>query len=95
MRHGNPWRETAEWILDSLPVFATLAVAALLSLSLPGCRTVQPAPRVIVLSEHCRTVRPGETVPDLPKGEPIFWLCTPTGLELMMPADSNLPEVPK
>ena len=95
MRHGNPWRETADAFLDTAPIVAAVAVA--LGLCAAGCasRRSQPEPRVVVLSEHCRTIAPGETVPDLPKGEPVYWLCTPTGLELMMPADSNLPEVPR
>ena len=70
------------------------AVAALCGLCLGcGCRTA-PAPaevRVVALSEHCRVARPGETVPALPEGEPHWWLCTPTGLAMLLPADSTLP----
>lgn len=69
--------------------------ASLLVLALGGCRhpapAAEPEVRTVVLSEHCRVVHPGDTVPELPQGETIFWLCTPTGLEMMMPADSLLP----
>ena len=75
-----------------LPAAALVLMAALCT-ACPGCRTAPT--RTLVLSEHCRTILPGQTVPDLPAGEPLFWLCTPTGLELMMPADSDLPRLPK
>jgi hypothetical protein len=67
--------------------------ASLLVLALGGCRHPAPEPvvRTVALSEHCRVVHPGDTVPELPEGEGVFWLCTPTGLEMMMPADSLLP----
>lgn len=59
----------------------------------PACRTPAPPaePRVVVLSEHCRTAAPGDTVPELPAGETRWWLCTSTGLRLMMPADADIP----
>lgn len=72
--------------------------AALLCLALGGCRSApapEPEVRTVVLSEHCRVVHPGDTVPELPEGEPLYWLCTPTGLEMMMPADSTLPFCPR
>ena len=93
MRHGNPWRETAEKLHDTAPMIAALLVAA--GLYAAGCvsRRAEPEPRVIVLSEHCQTAAPGDTVPPLPEGEPRWWLCTPTGLRMMMPDDCDFPDV--
>lgn len=66
-------------------------------LLLSSCRSPAPPPpavRTVALSEHCRTIAPGETVPPLPEGEGVYWLCTPTGLEMLLPADSILPSAP-
>lgn len=72
---------------------ARLGPAAVLLCVLPlsGCRAPAPEARAVVLSDHCRAVSPGDTVPDLPAGESRWWLCTPRGLRLMMPADAALP----
>ena len=47
----------------------------------------------VVLSEHCRVVHPGDTVPDLPEGQPYYWLLTPKGLVQMLPASADVPDV--
>ena len=67
---------------------------ALLCLVLCGCRSAPaPAPevRTVALSEHCRAVAPGDTVPELPPGESLYLLCTPTGLRMLLPAGSTIP----
>lgn len=61
-----------------------LALSALVS-----CKA--PEPRTVVLSEHCRAIMPGETVPPLPPGETTYWLCTPSGLFMLLPAGSAIP----
>ena len=63
------------------------AVAALLLSG--GCASQT---KIVVLSEHCRTITPGETVPDYPNGETVYWLATPTGLRMMLPAGSAVPK---
>lgn len=95
MRHGPPWRETAETLAAFLPYLAAAALLVLGVLLISSCRTSPPAPRVLVLSEHCQTASPGDTVPPLPEGETRWWLCTPTGLRLMLPADSDIPDPPE
>ena len=78
-----------------LPLLAGLMAGLPLQISAtpeePGTPAPPAEPRVVVLSEHCRTAAPGETVPELPAGETRWWLCTSTGLRLMMPADADIP----
>lgn len=78
--------------IDRLRRRLGLGAALVGVLLLSSCRTPPAEVRVVALSEHCRAIAPGETVPPLPEGEAVYWLCTPTGLRLMMPADSDLPE---
>lgn len=63
------------------------AMAGLLVLLVcAGCATREAAEKVVVVSDHAQIVEPGFIVPDYPDGETRWWLCTPTGLELMVPA---------
>lgn len=68
-----------------------LPVAILCAALAAGCASQKV--RTVILSEHCRTAAPGDTVPDLPEGETRWWLCTSTGLQMMMPADADLPDL--
>lgn len=64
-------------------------VVALVALS--GCRTSKPEPAssvMIPVGTHIRQPAPGDIVPHLPEGESRWWLCTPTGLSMLLPIDS-------
>lgn len=67
-----------------------LALALAAGLLLAGCRAPQAqAPAVVVpTGEHILLPAPGDVVPPLPAGEPRWWLLTPTGLSLLLPADA-------
>ena len=65
-----------------------LVAAAALAIAVSGCRSPAPPPEPVVLSAHLQIVAPGDTVPPLPGGEPRWWLATPTGLGLLLPADA-------
>ena len=62
-----------------------------LVLLLAGCA----APKTEVVAtlptgEHILLPLPGDTVPPLPDGEPRWWLCTPSGLRMLLPDESLL-----
>lgn len=62
---------------------------ALVVLLLTLCSCVSksaPKPDTVVLTEHVVRLAPGDPVPELPDGEPFWWVCTPTGLESLLPA---------
>lgn len=69
-----------------------LALALAAGLLLAGCRAPQAqAPAVVVpTGEHILLPAPGDVVPPLPAGEPRWWLLTPTGLSLLLPADAPI-----
>ena len=64
-----------------------LSVVLVASLAIAGCKT-----ETVALTDHVRVIEPGETVPPLPAGEKVWWLCTPRGLTLLLPADADIPE---
>lgn len=71
----------AGWHLVAMVVWSTLT----------GCRTPPPpAPAPIPLGTHILQPLPGDPVPALPDGEAVWWLCTPTGLRLLLPEDSPI-----
>lgn len=64
---------------------------ALLMVLLTMCScasTPEPKPETVVLTEHVVRLAPGDQVPELPEGEFFWWVCTPTGLESLLPAGS-------
>lgn len=72
-----------------------LAIFAMMLFFIQGCKTTGTKKTVIVtvpIGKHIRTIQPGEPVPELPEGEPRWWLATPTGLKLLLPDDSPIPE---
>lgn len=83
--HAEELERMRKWGWNALPlVVAGLCLAA-------GCR----APRAVsapvspvLLTEHVRIVKPGDTVPELPAGESRWWLCTPTGMRRLLPSDA-------
>ena len=89
MRHAEPSATLTPREI-AIPILVALAFSVCAAI---GCRATAPEPRVIVLSEHCQSAAPGDTVPPLPAGEPRWWLCTPTGLRMMMPDDCDFPDV--
>lgn len=81
-------RRRIDYLKRRLGAVAVLAAALALA---AGCAARPAAVRTVILSDHCRTVAPGDEVPPLPAGEPHWWLCTPTGLDLLLPADAERP----
>lgn len=79
--------------IDSIKRRLGLPVAILCAALAAGCASQKV--RTVILSEHCRTAAPGDIVPELPEGESRWWLCTSTGLRIMMPSDANIPDIPK
>ena len=62
-------------------------VAALVA----GCRSTKPdvpPPVLIPIGTHIQQPVPGDVVPPLPEGELRWYLCTPTGLSMLLPTDS-------
>ena len=56
-----------------------------------GCHSTKPdpvPPVMIPIGTHIQQPAPGDVVPPLPEGESRWWLCTPTGLSMLLPTDS-------
>lgn len=68
-----------------------LLALAIVSGMLAGCRSPKADPRppvLIPVGSHILQPAAGDIVPPLPEGESRWWLCTPTGLSMLLPQDS-------
>lgn len=61
-----------------------LVVTAFCAL-MAGCKTAEPAERIVRLDSHVRIVEPGDVVPDYAAGEERWFLMSPTGIGWMVP----------
>ena len=80
------------------PALVLCAGVLACSLSASCTSPPAPAPETVLLSDHVRIVKPGDTVPDLPQGESFWWIATPKGMLHLLPSDApvnRIRETPK